>query len=392
MKIRFYSLLTITFPLGLALTSSQAFAQTYTWKNVTVPAGGFVAGVDYSPVSQGLLYARTDIGGVYRWDNATDVWVPLTDMYGSGQYNYYGGESIAPDPVNPNVVYVAAGMYLTSGNGFILSSTNQGNTWTANAIAVPMGGNDDGREAGERLAVDPNLTSTLYFGSRNNGLWKSTNSAASWSQVTAFPVNGDANYGLSYVLFDPHGTSGTASATIYVGVEGMNTGNSNLYRSTNAGASWTLIPGGPTNMITAHASLGTDGNLWVAYDSGGYGPNSITNGQVWKLNTSTLTWTHVTLPGPPAGSGGYGGICVDAENAQHVVVSTLDWWGGPDMVFNTANGGSNWATIGHVNEGYSSNFASYNANGVSWIYWCGDPQPRWVGLAGRRKDRSLQFQ
>ena len=85
---------------GFGLLATQAFAQTYTWKNVTVPAGGFVAGVDYSPVSQGLLYARTDMGGFYRWDNANSVWVPLTDQFNNSQYTYYGGESIAPDPVN----------------------------------------------------------------------------------------------------------------------------------------------------------------------------------------------------------------------------------------------------------------------------------------------------
>ncbi len=125
-------------------------------------------------------------------------------------------------------------------------------------------------------------------------------------------------------------------------------GNSNLYRSANAGGSWAVVPGGPTNMITPHASLGTDGTLWIVYDSGGYGPNGITTGQIWKLNTSTLAWTHVTLPNPAAGSGGYGGISVDPENAQHVVVSTLDWWGGPDHIYSTNNGGTSWSVIGNA--------------------------------------------
>jgi len=156
------------------------------------------------------------------------------------------------------VVYAAAGMNPTA-PGTILSSTDQGNSWTANAIPVSMSGNgggNNGREAGERLAVDPNLTSKLYFASRWQGLWVSTSSASSWAQVGSFPVVGDTGYGLSWVIFDPHGTSGSASATIYVGVLAMTSGNSNVYRSTNAGGSWTLIPGGPSNMVTPHASLG----------------------------------------------------------------------------------------------------------------------------------------
>jgi len=44
---------------------------------------------------------------------------------------------------------------------------------------------------GERLAIDPNLPTTLYFGARSgNGLWKSTNSGATWAKVTAFPSVG----------------------------------------------------------------------------------------------------------------------------------------------------------------------------------------------------------
>lgn len=45
---------------------------------------------------------------------------------------------------------------------------------------------------GERLAVDPNDNSILFFGARNgNGLWKSTNSAETWTQVTSFPSVGE---------------------------------------------------------------------------------------------------------------------------------------------------------------------------------------------------------
>ena len=370
MKKRSSGLLMKALSIGIGLLASQAMAQSYIWKNVTVPAGGYVSGIDYSLVSQGLVYARTDMGGAYRWDNVNNVWVPLTDMF--SDWNLYGIESIAPDPKNANVVYAAIGQNYNGTNGFILSSTNQGNTWTQNNIGVVMGGNADGRNAGERLAVDPNLTSKLYFASRSGGLWLSTNSAATWAKVGAFPVNGDAGYGLSYVIFDPHGTVGTASATIYVGVETMASGNSNLYRSINSGASWTLVPGGPTNMITPHASLGSDGNLWINYASGGYGPGGMTNGQVWKLNTATLTWTNVTpAGGPPNGSGGYGGISVDAQNAQHVVVTTLDWYAANDKIFSTANAGGSWTTIGNVTTGWNAGpFANYDNNGAIWTRFC----------------------
>lgn len=43
----------------------------------------------------------------------------------------------------------------------------------------------------QRLVVDPNLNSVLFFGARSgNGLWKSTNYGASWSKVSSFTDTG----------------------------------------------------------------------------------------------------------------------------------------------------------------------------------------------------------
>lgn len=370
----------------LMLPPLRVFSASYTWNNVAINGGGFVPGLVYSPVQQGLLYARTDVGGFYRWNSSTSNWSPLIDMFGHSQGNYFGGESIAPDPVNPNIVYAAAG---SSGPGAILSSTDQGATWTVNPVSFAIKGNDDGRNAGERLAVDPNLNSILYFGSRSDGLWVSTNSAASWSQVTSFPVTGDSDYGLSWVIFPPPSggyghPSGAASAIIYVGVLAMSSGNSNVYYSNNAGASWSLVKGGPSNMVTPHASLGSDGNLWIVYGSGGYGPSGISSGQIWKLNTATITnssptWSNVTPSnGPCSTCGGYGGVSVDAKNPQHALVSTLDWWYPGDEILSTSSGGSSWAAIAGGSGTSASSACTYNDNGAGWAEGC----PAVAGVGG----------
>jgi xyloglucan-specific exo-beta-1,4-glucanase len=49
-------------------------------KNVKIGGGGgFVPGIVFNPTKQGLAYARTDIGGLYRL-NSDDSWTPLTDF------------------------------------------------------------------------------------------------------------------------------------------------------------------------------------------------------------------------------------------------------------------------------------------------------------------------
>src|SRR5471032_1900678 len=66
--------------LALAgIANLPAHAASYSWNNVKVVAGGFVDGIVAHPAQQGLFYARTDIGGAYRYNNATSSWVPLND-------------------------------------------------------------------------------------------------------------------------------------------------------------------------------------------------------------------------------------------------------------------------------------------------------------------------
>src|SRR5688572_31692932 len=94
----------------------------YAWRNVVILGGGFVTGIEFSQAEADLIYARTDVGGAYRWDAGADRWIPITDWVGRNDSNLMGIESIAPDPTNAERVYIAAGTYLNAGNGKILSS------------------------------------------------------------------------------------------------------------------------------------------------------------------------------------------------------------------------------------------------------------------------------
>src|SRR5215510_5232489 len=119
-----------------SVASNHALAQTaetYTWRNVViVGGGGFVPGIVFNTTEQNLIYARTDIGGAYRWDQTAGRWVPLLDWIGFDDWNLTGVDSLATDPVDPNRLYIAAGTYtneFTSQNGAILRSTDRGNSF-----------------------------------------------------------------------------------------------------------------------------------------------------------------------------------------------------------------------------------------------------------------------
>src|SRR5262245_7491736 len=89
-------------------------APAYTWSNVEIVAGGFVPGIIFNQSEPNLVYARTDIGGAYRWNPATSRWMPLLDWVSFDEWNLTGIDSLATDPVDPNRVYLLAGTYTNS--------------------------------------------------------------------------------------------------------------------------------------------------------------------------------------------------------------------------------------------------------------------------------------
>ena len=63
--------------LALAPARADDVASHYIWKSVKVGGGGYIPGLIFSPVEHGLAYARSDMGGLYRWDDKAKTWLPL---------------------------------------------------------------------------------------------------------------------------------------------------------------------------------------------------------------------------------------------------------------------------------------------------------------------------
>ena len=372
--------LVIALVVALASELTALSGQTevrYRWRNVAIVGGGFVTGIIFGPAEAGLIYARTDIGGAYRWDPVAKIWNPLTDWVGPDDWNLLGIESIAADPNDANRVYAAAGTYTQSwaGNGAILASSDRGETWRRADMPFKMGANENGRSIGERLAVDPLSGNVLYFGSRQDGLWRSTDYAATWRREDQFPVTGTAGgVGIGFVIFDPRGeASGAPTQTIYAGVAAPVP--TPLYSSADAGATWAPVPGQPAGLVPHHAVVDTSGVLYVTYGNGP-GPNDVTGGAVWKLDTTSGVWTNITPPKSPtwAQNCGYAGLSLDRRRPGTLMVSTLDrWWPG-DEIFRSTDGGAHWTPLGARSSRDSSlaPFLNWGASSAALGHWIGD--------------------
>ncbi|MGD0138191.1 MAG: exo-alpha-sialidase [Tepidisphaeraceae bacterium] len=384
---------------GNEVAQPPAAPPPYVWKSVQMVGGGFVDGIVFHPTEKGLRYARTDIGGAYRWNDRQKQWMPILDWLPYKETNLMGCESIAVDPADPNRVYLACGMYTnpTTPNGAILRSDDRGGTFQRTDMPFKMGGNEDGRGNGERLAVDPNDGNVIYFGSRHDGLWRSADRAVTWSKVNSFPdvTEGRAttsaprerfgfpvrSSGVVFEVFDPRsGIAGAPSSTIYAGVALM--GRSNFYRSTDAGATWAAVPGEPTNLRLSHGVMASNGTIYLCYGSAP-GPSRMTRGAIWKFDTNSAQWTDITpekpqpstrpASGPSGGGGfGYGAVSVDAHDPDALIASTFNHPDGEEL-FRSTDAGKTWKPIFHHGGGtFDYSGAPYVAH--TPIHWLLDIQ------------------
>ncbi|KAF9889037.1 hypothetical protein FE257_008014 [Aspergillus nanangensis] len=366
----------------LAGTVHGAASQAYTWKNVnTGGGGGFVPGIVFNPSAKGVAYARTDIGGAYRL-NSDDTWTALQDYVGNTNWNRWGVDALATDPVDTNRVYLAVGMYTNEwdpNNGAILRSTDKGDTWTETALPFKVGGNMPGRGMGERLVVDPNDNSVLYFGARNTqGLWKSSDYGATWAKVTSFTWTGtyfqdsSSTYtsdpvGFAWVTFDStSGTKGSPTPRIFAGI--ANVGQS-VFKSEDAGKTWSWISGEPMYGFLPHRGVlsPAEKTLYISYGNGA-GPYDGTNGTVHRYNISSGVWTDIS-PTPMASTYyGYGGLSVDLQDPGTLVVASVNSWWPDAQIFRSVDSGATWSALWEWN-GYPSinYYYNYDITNAPWL-------------------------
>jgi xyloglucan-specific exo-beta-1,4-glucanase len=300
-------------------------------------------------------------------------WMSEADM------GLMGIESMAVDPKNAaNIVLLAGTSYFSNGRTVIMRSTNYGQsfTWTDVTAQFKTHGNGYGRQSGERLAFDPGSSNILYTGTRYNGLFKSTDSGASWSRVASLNVTTTPNEnGVNLVLPDPTSVVNGVAQRLIVGVSRYSSVGPNLYRSDNAGQSFTAISGAPGNVMPQRGTFDGQGNLYLTYGNGA-GPGSVSDeqpmstGGVWKYNVSNGSWTNVT---PSGMTNAFSGISVDATNPQRVIASTINmWWtqwnNYGDRIFLSTNGGASWTDV-------IAN-ATKATDGIDWI---ADESIHWAG-------------
>lgn len=363
--------------LAPSVQASQSAAAAYRFANVRIGGGGYVTGLACQPQVPGLCYARTDVGGAYRWDRAARRWQPLTDWIGANDENLLGIDSLALDPADANRVYLAAGTYTApwSGNAALLRSDDRGAHFQRTDLPFKLGGNELGRGNGERLAVDPNDGRVLFLGSRDAGLWRSDDHGAHWLKVDGFPAVATAPsasakswrvqpIGIVFVVFDPaSGKPGAPTPVLYAGVS---TRETSLFRSTDGGKSWSAVPGAPSGLRPSHMHRAGDGDYYLTYGDEP-GPDTMSKGAIWRFEPASGKWTDISPIAGWRANFGWGDVAVDPVDPAVLMASTMNRYQPHDALFRSTDRGAHWKEV----------FARSRFE-IAGAPWTGTHVPHWM--------------
>jgi hypothetical protein len=359
--------------------------EAHVWKPVVIKANGFINGVVYHPHpdARGLVYINTDMGGAYRLQaSGSDAgkWVCLTDWINHDDWSlsHLGVETLAVDPTDPDRVYAGLGTYM--GPSAVVRSSDRGRSWQRADVPFPMDGNGSARNSGQRMNVDPNLPSRLLYGTRTMGLWVSEDHAATWHKSEALRYAQDTagatkDTGIVFTLFDrSSGRPGAATPVAYAGVSTIS--ENKLWRTRDAGKTWSLLPGQPGgDLLPNRAVLTPDGKtLYVTYvvASGYPGPHGVVGGAVYRIDNPASDVPTFTDVAPATGGFGWSGVALDPTQPETVYVSTICRYSNPgDDIHRSTDRGMNWTPL-QISANRDDSSAPYVRD--FGMHWTGDVQ------------------
>ncbi|MBP1561221.1 MAG: hypothetical protein J6C96_08280 [Oscillospiraceae bacterium] len=341
----------------------------WTYGQVAMGGGGFVTGV-FSTCEPNLYYARTDVGGAYRWVEDEQRWKSLNYWVSEEDKGYLGIDGLAVDPSDASKVYMLAGTeYFSNGRTALLKSEDYGETIKVIELTdmIRVHGNGMGRGNGERIAVDPNNGSIIFAGGRTGGMIKSTDGGETWTAVSSFPVTSTANgNGICSILFDPSSAKDGATQRIYAAVSQKGDESGNLFVSEDGGESWAKLPGSITDNMVQRMKLDSEGNLYVCYINN-EGPWNCAAGAIYRYgkdgSAEKISDTNAS----------FGDILIDPNDSNKLIAVTSGRWecqangAYGDVFFTSTDGGKTWRNVLENME--------MDTNGMPWIedcaiHWC----------------------
>jgi hypothetical protein len=288
------------------------------------PVSGPVNAIAVDLAHPGTVYLGAVNGGVWKSTNAntsSPVWYPLTDL----KLPALSINSIAISPLSSSTIFAGTGS--TSSDAFegspgfgVIRSTDGGAHWSILASAtfagrrinsiVPLARTTGG------LAGQTVLAATLFDG---GGVYRSTNGGNSFVRVSG--ASGLPNAGVSSLVSDR-----TNSARLYAAAPAAYGAGAaaGVYRSDNAGLTWTPVNTGLTGLGSSLRVLLSVGRRTGVVFAMVIDTSGVATG-VFRSANGGATWTSLGVPAPTIHPGAqgivHGAIEADPVNPNVVYVA-----------------------------------------------------------------------
>jgi photosystem II stability/assembly factor-like uncharacterized protein len=204
---------------------------------------GRIADIAVDPNNSSVYYVASAAGGLWKSENRGDTFTPVFDT--GGAFNLC---CVVVDPKNSAIVWLGTGensnprsaMY---GDG-LYKSTDAGKTWTRVGLAAS--------EHLGKIAIDPRNSDVVYVASQgplwsaggDRGVFKTTDGGKTWKAVLTV----SADTGANDLVIDPNNPDVLYATTWQRRrATGQFVGGgpeSGVYRTTNAGGTWTKLSNG----------------------------------------------------------------------------------------------------------------------------------------------------
>lgn len=204
--------------------------------------GGYITGLLQNPQNPDIIYARSDVAGMYKSIDRGSSWTLINKGLSKGDYHQV--ESFAMDETNPDVLFRCSGIPKDSSLfGAIHRSIDGGDSWQLMTDQMGFYGNGENRMFGEMIQVSPTNPKLIAAFSFMDGVWISQDGGDTWKMTG---LKGEPG---RIVAFDPF-----EDGVIYAGTRsymefGSYFKNTDLdrprvgrfYKSMDNGLSWKLL-------------------------------------------------------------------------------------------------------------------------------------------------------
>ncbi|HEV3153773.1 MAG TPA: hypothetical protein VGZ02_08225 [Candidatus Baltobacteraceae bacterium] len=340
--MRRFIAMTLVFSFACAVTgyALPARAQTFDsamfgglhWRLVGPFRGGRAIAVTGVPGDPDTFYFGAVGGGIWQTQNAGRTWQPIFDAEHVASIG-----AIAVAPSDPRIIYVGSGEAdmrsdIQQGNG-MYKSTDAGKTWTHIGL-------DDTRQIGKVL-VDPKDPDVVYVAAlghqygpnEQRGVFKTIDGGKTWSKV----LYKDPNTGAIDLAMDPSNPDVLYASLWQTRRPPWNTyppsngPGGGLYKSADAGKTWMQIaghgfPAGIVGHIGLSVSAANPLRVYAIVDT-----NNYKTGGVYRSDDAGATWTFTDGEQRIWTRGWYfGGITADPKNADAVYVNNTSTYRSTD--------------------------------------------------------------